>query len=132
MRRPANPTSSRAVSAQREKRDAEISKIAARRAQRERERERAAREAEEDAEAERLLFQQKMRAKREGKESADALAPDASPMRMRNANVKSAASLPYVSKAMSAVYFSYESEQLEEGAENEGVGAAEYQAEYGQ
>ena len=74
----------------------------------------------------------KMRAKREGKESADALAPDASPMRMRNANVKSAASLPDVSKAMSAVYFSYESEPLEEGAENEGVGAAEYQAEYGQ
>jgi hypothetical protein len=65
VRRPANPTSSRALSAQREKRDAEISKIAARRAQRERERERAAREAEEDAEAERLLFQQKMRAKRE-------------------------------------------------------------------
>ena len=65
VRRPANPTSSRALSAQREKRDAEISKIAARRAQREREREHAAREAEEDAEAERLLFQQKMRAKRE-------------------------------------------------------------------
>ena len=64
-RRPANPTPARALSAQREKRDAEISKIAARRAQKERERERAAREAEEDAEAERLAFQQKMRAKRE-------------------------------------------------------------------
>ena len=64
-RRPANPTPARALSAQREKRDAEISKIAARRAQKERERERAAREAEEDAEAERLVFQQKMRAKRE-------------------------------------------------------------------
>jgi translation initiation factor 3 subunit A len=64
-RRPANPTPARALSAQREKRDAEISKIAARRAQKDRERERAAREAEEDAEAERLVFQQKMRAKRE-------------------------------------------------------------------
>ena len=65
-RRPANPTPrARALPAQREKRDAEISKIAARRAQKERERERAAREAEEDAEAERLAFQQKMRAKRE-------------------------------------------------------------------
>ena len=64
-RRPARPTSTHALSSQREKREAEISEIAARRARRDRERERAAREAEEDAEAERLVFQQKMRAKRE-------------------------------------------------------------------
>ena len=60
----------------------------------------------------------KMRAKREDKE-ADATAPDASPMRMRNARVKDAATLPDVSKAMAAVYFSYESEPQGEGGEND-------------
>ena len=55
----------------------------------------------------------KMRAKREGKE-ADATAPDASPMRMRNASgTKDAPPVPDVSKAMAAVYFSYESEPAE-------------------
>ena len=60
----------------------------------------------------------RMRAKREGKQGSAASAPDASPMRLRNANVpKDAPPLPDVAKAMAAVYFSYDSSDAA-GAEN--------------
>ena len=55
----------------------------------------------------------KMRAKRDAKGSAEAAAPDASPMRARSlgtANKGEAPPVPDVAKAMAAVYFSYEAE----------------------
>ena len=52
----------------------------------------------------------KMRAKREAMGGAADACPDASPMRARSHGAKGAPPVPDVAKAMSAVYFSYESE----------------------
>ena len=74
VRRPANPTTSSALAAQRAKREHEISQIAVKRAVRERERENAVREKEEAAEAERKRIQAKLRVKRDAlaKKAAEA------------------------------------------------------------
>jgi len=62
----------------------------------------------------------KMRAKRDAKGATGANAVDASPLRMRSARAKEAPAAPDVSKAMAAVYFSYEADP--EAAEGDAAG----------
>ena len=64
-----------------------------------------------------------MRAKREAKGMRDKIGPDASPMRSRSVD-KEAPPAPDVSKAMAAVYFSYEAEPAGGGPAVESTNAS--------
>ena len=76
----------------------------------------------------------RMRAKREKEGKANLAAPEASAMRLRNVDGKKSVTMPDVSAAMAAVYFSYDSEPIPEGADDalaqqQAEEAAAYEAE---